>query len=36
MLGAAGVPIVGEDVGGQKARKLIFQTDNGAAWVKRI
>jgi chemotaxis protein CheD len=36
MLKAAGVPIVGEDIGGQKARKLIFQTDNGAAWIKRI
>jgi len=30
------IPLVGHDVGGQCGRKLIFHTDNGAAWVKPL
>jgi chemotaxis protein CheD len=36
VLAAADVPIVSEDVGGRNGRKLIFCTDNGAAWVKAL
>jgi len=31
-----GIPLVGEDVGGRKGRKLIFHTHNGTAWVKQL
>lgn len=31
-----GIPLVGSDVGGQKGRKLIFQIDDGTAWVKQL
>ena len=30
------IPVVARDVGGRRARKLLFQTDDGAAWVKRL
>lgn len=30
------IPIVAKDVGGQRGRKLIFHTDDGAAWVKTL
>jgi chemotaxis protein CheD len=30
------IPLVGHDVGGQRGRKLVFQTDNGAAWVRSL
>ncbi|MEO8033338.1 MAG: chemotaxis protein CheD [Acidobacteriota bacterium] len=30
------IPIVGEDVGGPRGRKLIFSSDNGEALVKRL
>ena len=30
---AEGIPIVAEDVNGERGRKLIFQTQDGAAWV---
>lgn len=36
ILAAAGIPLAGQDVGGQSGRKLIFQTDDGAAWVKAL
>jgi chemotaxis protein CheD len=36
VLESVGVPIVNEDVGGQRGRKLIFQTDDGAAWIKEL
>jgi len=36
LLGDAGIQIVGEDVGGRHGRKLIFQTDDGVAWVKSL
>jgi len=32
----AGIPIVAEDVGGTQGRKVMFQTTDGAAWVRRI
>jgi chemotaxis protein CheD len=35
-LQTANIPILGEDVGGYKGRKLIFHTDNGSAWVKEL
>jgi len=30
------IPIVAEDVGGQSGRKLIFHTDDGDVWVRRL
>jgi chemotaxis protein CheD len=36
ILAAAGIPLAGQDVGGQRGRKLIFHTDDGAAWVKPL
>ncbi|HWH76472.1 MAG TPA: chemotaxis protein CheD [Candidatus Binatus sp.] len=36
LLESAGLPVISEDVGGRRGRKLIFQTDNGAAWVKEL
>jgi chemotaxis protein CheD len=30
------IPVIGEDVGGRRGRKLVFHTDDGSAWVKRI
>lgn len=36
MLRALGIPVVAQDVGGARGRKLIFHTDDGAAWVKTI
>ena len=36
LLEQEGIPIVGEDVGGSHGRRLIFHTDGGAAWVKRL
>ena len=36
LLAAAGIPIVAEDVGGSRGRKLIFRTDDGAAWVRKL
>jgi chemotaxis protein CheD len=35
-LQSANIPILGEDVGGHKGRKLIFHTDSGAAWVREL
>lgn len=35
-LNEAGIAIVGGDVGGERGRKLVFHTDDGSAWVKRI
>ena len=34
LLESESIPLVGHDVGGQRGRKLIFHTDDGAAWVK--
>jgi chemotaxis protein CheD len=36
VLDTADIPIIGEDVGGNRGRKLIFHTDNGSAWVKQL
>jgi chemotaxis protein CheD len=36
VLDAADIPVIGEDVGGNRGRKLIFHTDNGSAWVKQL
>ena len=36
LLQAEAIPIVSEDVGGQRGRKLIFCTDDGSAWVKEL
>jgi chemotaxis protein CheD len=36
LLGEAGIRIVGEEVGGRHGRKLIFQTDDGVAWMKSL
>jgi chemotaxis protein CheD len=35
-LAEAGVPIVAEDVGGNRGRKLVFHTDTGLALVKTL
>lgn len=36
IVGRARIPIRGEDVGGDRGRKLIFCTDDGSAWVRRL
>jgi chemotaxis protein CheD len=36
LLADARIPIVNEDVGGTQGRKLVFQTHDGAAWVRHI
>lgn len=36
LLQEAGIPILAEDVGGTQGRKLVFQTGDGTAWVRRI
>jgi chemotaxis protein CheD len=36
LLADAGIAIVAEDVGGTQGRKLVFQTGDGAAWVRKI
>jgi len=36
LLKSESIPVVGHDVGGQRGRKLIFHTDDGAAWVKAL
>jgi chemotaxis receptor (MCP) glutamine deamidase CheD len=36
LLALAGIPIVGEDVGGTVGRKLLFDTSGGAAWVRLL
>lgn len=35
-LAADGIPIVGEDLGGDAPRQVIFHTATGGAWVKRV
>ena len=36
LLAAEEIPVIGEDVGGQKGRKLVFITDDGSAWIKEL
>jgi chemotaxis protein CheD len=31
-----GIPIVAEDVGGTRGRKLLFRTDEGHAWIRKL
>ncbi len=32
----AGIPVIAEDVEGHKGRKIIYQTHDGTAWVRRL
>jgi chemotaxis protein CheD len=36
ILWQSGIPVTAEDVDGQRGRKLIYQTHDGVAWVKRL
>jgi len=36
LLLAEGIPVVAEDVDGERGRKLIFQTHDGSAWVRAL
>jgi len=36
LLAAEAIPVIGEDVGGHKGRKLVFVTDDGSAWIKEL
>lgn len=36
LLQGDGIRVVAKDVGGQRARKVIFRTDDGAAWVATL
>ena len=35
-LGAEGIPVVHGNVGGTRGRKLVFRTNDGAAWVRTL
>jgi chemotaxis protein CheD len=36
LLEREGIPVVAEDTGGDHGRRLVFHTDDGSAWVRRI
>jgi chemotaxis protein CheD len=36
LLASHGIPIVAHDVGGKQGRRVIFQTDDGCAWVRHL
>jgi chemotaxis protein CheD len=36
LLWDAGIPIVTDDLGGGRGRKLIYETDSGSAWVRML
>ena len=36
LLAEEGIAVVAEDVGGHRGRRLVFQTDDGGAWVRRL
>jgi chemotaxis protein CheD len=36
LLASEGIPVIAEDVGGQRGRKVVFQTHDGTAWVRRL
>ena len=36
LLRNAGIPVVAEDLGGHSGRKLIFNNDDGSAWVRPV
>ena len=35
-LANAGIPVVAEDVGGERGRKIVFDTGDGTVWMKRL
>jgi chemotaxis protein CheD len=35
-LHALGIPVIEQDVGGTKGRKLVFHSDDGAAWIRLL
>ncbi len=35
-LAAMGIPVIEHDVGGTKGRKLVFHSDDGAAWIRLL
>jgi len=36
MLKSAGIPIIAQDSGGSCGRKVVFNTDDGSAWSRRV
>ena len=36
LLVEAGIPILAEDIGGRRGRKVVFNTESGEAWVKTL
>ena len=36
MLKNAGIPILSQDTGGPHGRKIIFNTDDGSAWARKV
>lgn len=36
LLEEAGIPVLDQDVGGTRGRKLVFFTDEGTAWVRQL
>jgi chemotaxis protein CheD len=36
LLAEEGIPVAAEDVHGNRGRKVVFHTDDGSAWVKRL
>ena len=36
LLGELGIPVLAQDVGGDRGRKLIFHTDTGGSWIRRL
>ncbi len=36
LLWEAGIPVVADDLGGIRGRKLIYETDSGSAWVRML
>ena len=36
LLAEEGIPVTAEDVHGNRGRKVVFHTDDGSAWVKRL
>jgi chemotaxis protein CheD len=35
-LAEEGIPVAAEDLGGARARQIIFRTDSGQVWLKRL
>ncbi len=36
LLGERSIPVLAQDVGGERGRKLIFHTDTGGSWIRRL